>query len=339
MKGVSAIICCYNSEKLIDRCLKHLFNQQFNAPIPWEIIVVNNNSSDSTVPLAYEAEKKYNGRKVKFLVVDEVKSGLIYARKKGRDVASFDYLVYSDDDNFFNDNYIETAYKIMESGEEIGIVGGLGIAEFENPDINPPWFDVHQLSYAVGPQANNNLTGNETGFVYGAGIIIRKSVWLMLENHGFENLLCGRKREKLSSGEDTELCYAFRLAGYKIYYEPSLVFKHLIANGRTKIEYLEDLYFGFGKSNLVIGIYDHYLHSDINPKSVSRFPLWINRLFYLKKLLTQYKKDKKNIVPFSKEWSKRIEIKGQIKAVWELRSGYDKFFDKVLALKKSIRNY
>lgn len=338
MKGISVIICCYNSERVIDRCLKHIFNQKVSSDFAWEIIVVNNNSSDSTLPFAYEAEKKYNVRKVKFTVVDELQPGLIHARKKGRDTSSYEYLLFTDDDNFLNENYVETAYGIMEGNQQIGIAGGFGIAEFENKNKTLEWFENHKLSYAVGAQANNSSVAKETNIVYGAGIVIRKSVWLKIEQLGFKNLLFGRKGKKLFAGEDTELCFAFRLAGYKVYYDPSLIFHHLIADKRTTKDYLQGIYFGFGKSNLVLGIYEQLLNSDVNPRTNSKFPLWINRLFYLRKVLSKHKKEHKNPEPFSNEWSKQIELQGQIKAIWELRNHYDMYFEKILSFKKAVKN-
>ncbi len=53
--GVSIIICCYNSERRLPETLAHLFTQQVSEDIPWEIIVVNNASSDATSRIAAQA--------------------------------------------------------------------------------------------------------------------------------------------------------------------------------------------------------------------------------------------------------------------------------------------
>ena len=51
MKGVSVIICCYNSESKIELTLSCLQNQLIIPGIHWEIIVVDNGSSDNTIEI------------------------------------------------------------------------------------------------------------------------------------------------------------------------------------------------------------------------------------------------------------------------------------------------
>jgi uncharacterized protein (DUF1919 family) len=43
MNGVSIIICCYNSEKLLPETLKHISMQKVDNDLRWEVIIVNNN--------------------------------------------------------------------------------------------------------------------------------------------------------------------------------------------------------------------------------------------------------------------------------------------------------
>jgi len=67
---ISVIIPTYNRAKLLDKLLDNLFQQSLPSNVSWEIIVVDNNSSDNTekialqkkllspVPLIYVKEKK-----------------------------------------------------------------------------------------------------------------------------------------------------------------------------------------------------------------------------------------------------------------------------------------
>ena len=47
-QGISIIIACYNSEKVISTTLEHLQNQKKYEGINWEVIVIDNNSTDNT---------------------------------------------------------------------------------------------------------------------------------------------------------------------------------------------------------------------------------------------------------------------------------------------------
>ena len=64
MKGISIIICCYNSAKRLHETLKHLALQQVSDTIHWEVILVNNNSTDATTQIALEI---WNGLGQKFV--------------------------------------------------------------------------------------------------------------------------------------------------------------------------------------------------------------------------------------------------------------------------------
>jgi len=56
--GVSVIICCYNSANKIKNVLKHLEEQKGTELIPWEVIVVDNASSDYTFEVAKKSWKR-----------------------------------------------------------------------------------------------------------------------------------------------------------------------------------------------------------------------------------------------------------------------------------------
>lgn len=251
--GVSVIICCYNSAKRLPETLKHLALQQVPVHIPWEVIIVNNASTDDTVEVAKKEWEQYQ-LSVSFKVVDQPKPGLSYARDKGFTTAQYEYCLFCDDDNWLDKEYIRIASEIMESDSIIGVLGGQGEAIC---DMEPPkWFADYKGAYAVGSQAE--ISGDITkikGHVYGAGMIVRKSAYNRVVELKFCSILTGRKGSKLSSGEDTELCFALVLSGYKIYYDSNLKFKHFIAAHRLKVSYLKNLISSIGSSWVLLHPY------------------------------------------------------------------------------------
>ena len=70
MRGFSIVICCYNSALRIEGTLKHIFSLTILDKPLFEIIIVNNNSSDGTKELAFSLERKYNYQQYIFKVVD-----------------------------------------------------------------------------------------------------------------------------------------------------------------------------------------------------------------------------------------------------------------------------
>ncbi len=75
MRGVSVIICCYNSSSRLIPTLNHLAKQEITRHIRWEIVVVNNSSTDNTAEVAIETWKQHNVA-VPLYIVDEPVSGL-----------------------------------------------------------------------------------------------------------------------------------------------------------------------------------------------------------------------------------------------------------------------
>ena len=171
---------------LLPKTLQHLANQKTTVAFKWELIIVNNNSTDGTASLAKQIWKTYN-TSVSLRVVNEEQSGLSFARERGMHEAVYDTVVWCDDDNWLCDNYLQTAYTIMDSNSDIGALGGWCEAAFETE--KPSWFDTQSKYVAVSKQGkkSGDIT-NKKGCVYGAGMVLRKSHWLQLKKIGFPKL-------------------------------------------------------------------------------------------------------------------------------------------------------
>lgn len=244
--GISIIICCYNSERIISRCLQHLFNQETDPNLQWEIILVNNNCTDNTEKIAQELFKKHPHIESKIII--ENKPGLAFARTKGIQNAQYSYVIFCDDDNLLCKNYIQTAYSIINSDNTIGACGGMGIGEFETPPS--PIIQRMQDCYALGSQEKN------ISFLYGAGICIRKEIYDRIINYKYPLFLNGRTGNQLLAGDDSEICKWIILMGYKLKSSNYLTFKHVIPKNRLDIKYLKKMLQGFGYAAPILKVYD-----------------------------------------------------------------------------------
>ena len=246
--GVSIIICCHNSEKELPHTIAHLAAQEFSKTILWEVIVIDNNSSDKTAEVAQTLWPEEHD--IPLRVVYESKLGLINARYRGLSEAKYDFLSFIDDDNWVCTNWINTVYEVMAKHPEVGACGGKNVPVFEGE--KPWWFELSGKSYAVGtqgPEAGGDITFSK-GRLLGAGLTIRKSAWQMLIDKGFNSLLVGCKGKALNRGEDTELCFALVLAGWHLWYEPQLELQHFLTADRLNWRYLRKLRRGGGKATL-----------------------------------------------------------------------------------------
>lgn len=230
--GVSIMICCHNGASRLAETLKYIAQQDVPSYIPWEVIIVDNKSTDYSAMTARIEWAKYR-LNARFRVVLETKLGLSNARARGFKEAQYDYVLMCDDDNWLAPDYVSTVYRIMFEKPNIGALGGLGTLVFE---LKPPGYIEYSNIFAAGEQAPE--PGKVPGYrIYGAGCVIRKSAYQRLHEIGFQSLLVDRKGRQLSSGGDYELCYALYILGYDIWYDDQLRFKHYITRERLNWDY------------------------------------------------------------------------------------------------------
>lgn len=245
--GVSVVVCCHNSAERLPETLSCIAGQHLEDQVPWEVIVVDNASTDDTTRVAQDSWPKNST--IPLRVFHEPQLGLSYARQRGLTEARYGIVSFVDDDNWVCPEWVKTAAEIMSQHPEIGACGGSNEAVCE---VVPPfWFKNYQTIYGIGPQGQE--TGDVTttrGLLYGAGLTIRRSAWSHLVSNGFRPQLVGRTGAMLLAGEDAELCLALRLAGWRLWYEPRLRLSHFLPVHRLKWDYLRRLYRGSGASSI-----------------------------------------------------------------------------------------
>ncbi|UCH14154.1 MAG: glycosyltransferase family 2 protein [Bacteroidales bacterium] len=325
-KGISVVICSYNSEKRIKKVLGCLLEQQNHDKIEWEVIMVDNASTDNSVALA---KKLWNHPRVPLHIISETKQGQSFATLTGIKNAVYDIIIMVDDDNYVSPNYISRAYEIMEKHPEVGIAGGKGTGVFEEDP--PAWFKDYEQALAIGPQADSEgYVDDRRGYIYGAGSIIRKPVYDYLIDNNFKLMLKGRIGKSLVAGEDSERSHAFRILGYKLWYDPSLEFGHQMPPARIDWKYIRKLYKSFGRASAYHGLYEEVLK---NPKGLSSF---VAKSMFLTSLYALYSAllvlpayilisisgsdvGKKKVIRFDYTWGRLTELLTNMKKVMRYR--------------------
>lgn len=250
--SLSVVICCYNSASRLPETLRCIMRQQTAPGLTWEVVVVDNASTDNTADIARSTWERTD---VALRVVAEPVPGLSHARLRGFQSARADLLAFVDDDNWLDDGWIDLALQTMREHPEVGICGGVNRAAFEGPE--PAWFARHAASFAVGEQSGQAGDVTAKDCLYGAGMIIRRPAWDDLHRARFQLLNSGRKGTALSSGEDTEIQLGLCLLGrWRIWYEPRLTAQHCMTAGRMTWTYLRRLYRGLGRSGVVCELYE-----------------------------------------------------------------------------------
>jgi glycosyltransferase involved in cell wall biosynthesis len=327
--GISVIICCYNSVSRLSDTLTHLIGQKFSG-FGYEIIIVDNASTDDTSVFAKKLLGNQSG--IDYTIVNEPQSGLSFARKKGYAIAKYGFLLYCDDDNWMDENYVQLAFDTMLANSKIGILGGLGEAVFETTP--PLWFKQYEIDFAVGEQSLAKEVLSQVSEVYGAGFTIRKSYLDKLYGSGFKSILSDRKGNQLISGGDVEFCYLAKYFGYEIWYHRGLKFKHYMTSPRLNWTYMKRLYAANGKTNVYTHAYQYIEKYGKVPGEGLRLPFWLDVFLNKTKALWAFRTRVKHKLnnEGDGEVLHYIAMKAEAWEIWKLKASY-------LGVFKSIYNY
>lgn len=104
--AVSVVVPVYNVERYIERCLKSLAQQDFNAG--YEIIIVNDGTKDNSMAIAEKYARDYSY----FRIITQENAGLSSARNTGLINARGDYIAFVDSDDFVAPDYISEMYSL-----------------------------------------------------------------------------------------------------------------------------------------------------------------------------------------------------------------------------------
>ncbi|HUP39250.1 MAG TPA: glycosyltransferase [Vicinamibacterales bacterium] len=236
---LSVVICCHNSETLLPRTLAHLANQEVDPSLQWEVVVVDNGSTDRTAEVA----RTWPGAaKALLRVVREPKLGLSYARARGIQEARGEIISFVDDDNWLCREWVQTAADVMRDHPEAGALGGIVEPEFDGEC--PAWFTPVAYLYATGPEGEPS--GDVTGvhMLCGAGLSVRRSALADIQGKGFRSISVGRQGTGLGAGEDSEMTYCLRLSGWRLRIDPRLRIKHFLPARRLIWSYARRLAYG-----------------------------------------------------------------------------------------------
>jgi glycosyltransferase involved in cell wall biosynthesis len=260
-KGISIILCGYNSSRLLPETLKHLAHLKLPEGYPVELVLVDNASTDETGKVAAELWQKYK-TPFPIYIHHEEQPGLMFARKKGLQESKYAFILFVDDDNWPDENYLLEMVSVFMQYPNAAAIGGANEAVFETSE--PEWFHRFEHSYAVGQPAKEFGEPDEIG-LFGAGLCLRREAYDDLVNNGFRSRLVGRTGKDLSSGEDYELCKALKIAGWDILFSPQLKLKHFITTSRLNWEYLKKLNRGISQSIIWFLAYEYWIAKVKNP--------------------------------------------------------------------------
>ncbi len=216
----------------LDDLLDALDGQQVPPGRSWEVLAVDNGSTDGTSALLAARDGRI-GSGVPLRVVAEPERGCGHARQRAVVSARGRRVAFLDDDNLPDPGWIAEAIAFEEGAAEVGAVTGRIAARFERPP--PPGFERIESFFAIFDRGESPRPLDTAAFELppGAGLVVDRRAWLA---H-----VPARLRHASCAGNDLEACLHLALGGLEIRYDPALRLTHRIAARRLEPESLDAL--------------------------------------------------------------------------------------------------
>lgn len=157
---ISLVIPAYNEESHLADCLRSALAQQ--SPF-YEIIVVDNNSNDSTTTVVE--------RFPRVTVLHEAKQGVVFARNLGFDTARGDIIARIDADTILPSNWTIVAERLFAGTDIDAVSGVIGFTDVPFPKI------FEKIDLIFRKYVASRLAARNEQYLFGANMAIRKSSW------------------------------------------------------------------------------------------------------------------------------------------------------------------
>jgi glycosyltransferase involved in cell wall biosynthesis len=241
MIKISAIVCTYNREKYLGKALESLAAQTL-SPGFFEVVIINNNSTDNTERICSAFHEKYSNIPYKYFI--ETNQGLSYARNRGIKESAAALVTFIDDDAWLDKNFLKEVVGFMESRKEAVSVGGTILLDYE--DKEPVWQTKYLASlFGYFKYSYKTEAFRKTDYPRGSNMTFRKTIF---EQIGDFNTELGRIGLNLSGGEEKDIYQRIYAKNLPVYNLPNAIVYHAVPVSRTKIEFVKRQATGVGIS-------------------------------------------------------------------------------------------
>lgn len=293
----TVIICTYNRASNLPRCLDALAKQRGLEGRRWEVLVVDNNSSDDTPAVVAELARTLP---INIRSVRETEQGLNYARNRGIRESSSTWFSYVDDDILVSEDWLASLIESFEANDADAVGGRIHL----DPSIKlPKWIrpDTDMLGFLGYQDFGDDplrLDGHHR-YPFGGNMAFNRRV---VGRIGYFNPKlgrkgAGRKRSELFKGAETDYFHRLAESGEpRIFYAPRAIVYHQIQPFQLRKQYFRTIHYNAG--------YQRAYHDEHN------YPrLWLGvPRFYYPQLARALGKYLAQIITHGPDWAFRQQM-------------------------------
>lgn len=243
---LSVVIPVYNGASRLPALFTALAGQQAEG-VDWELIVINNASTDDTAAVIERFSRQWRND-VPFRPIFEPQKGAAYARQRGVDESRGHWVAFLDDDNRPDPDWVAAAVQFGRTHPRAGVFGGRTRLEIEGGV--PPEFrrlGIYFCETNLGDQPRL-FRPRLLQMPCGAGMVVNREAW----RRWVPRALMFPDR----AGNDFEAGLHIHYGGWEVWYVPSMSLMHEIDPRRLSAENLRrmmKLYGGQSFSLRLIG--------------------------------------------------------------------------------------
>ena len=231
---VSVLVCTFNRDRLLARTLDTLAAMRVGPQLRWEVIVVDNNSTDST---RASTEARIASFPVPLRLVFEARQGKAQALTTGIAKSRAAFIAFTDDDVEIPEDWLENAVRPLMEWTDIDYTGGPVHPMYE---LSPPswiagdpgvmWGPLALLDYGAEPF----IFEDRQRIPLGVNMAVRRS---LIDRVGGFHPALERKGTSLMGQGQAEFFFRTRAAGARGLYVPTMRLRHHVPAARMTREY------------------------------------------------------------------------------------------------------
>jgi glycosyltransferase involved in cell wall biosynthesis len=219
---ISVLVSTFNRSELLETALRTLVCQETHDRFSYEIVVVDNNSTDKTATVLAEIRRKHPQL---IRTVREERRGVVHARNRAVSEARGEWLAFFDDDQLAHPSWLEQLFQVAQDRASLCVGGAVKLQLPSGVHRNLGPFCRRLLCETVG---KDRVQPYDRLFKPGTGnLMIHRELF---EKYGpFDARFNDR-------GEDTILFLSILRAGNAAWYTPDAIVYHVIPHERLTTE-------------------------------------------------------------------------------------------------------
>lgn len=237
---ISVVVCTYNRDQFIKKCLDCLAHQTLSKAF-YEMIIVDNRSTDDTATIVKSFIASHPELNIRY--VFETNKGLSFARNRGIAEAQSNIISYIDDDAEATPGFLESILDFLKQHHDVVGVGGKVIPLYSESK-EPKWMNKYLNGFVAKVDLGEEVLHYNKKIKYPAGCNMTYRKEILQKAGGFNNKLTFRS-------DDKYIFFEVKKISGNIYYLPEAIVYHNIDAERLTFENFKKLFLKTGNEEKV----------------------------------------------------------------------------------------